>query len=436
MVRVDVDADLDVGVGRLAGEVAAALSVDVDRFGFWPGAQRDLAWMDVERLRRRLGAVQAELTAACLRTDSYALDGHRSPAAWLAAVGNADRRTAAALVARARLLAAMPHLAAAFAAGDVGEDQLRCLTRLWANPRCRPQLPDSDELLTRHAAALEYLEFVQVCQRWQAHADPDGTHRDHVEARARRGITIRKRGAGFVMTVRGDAESGAVFEEILDEHAEAEYLTDVAERAAVHGDNADDVPLARTAAHRRYDALHAALLKAAGTNETTERLPLVVIHATQHVLNNGIRALFGQPTLDEPSERLRLCETASGAPVDPITAAVAALIGRVQYIVSDPNGVPIKLGRKSRLFVGAARQAVLLMGDRCTRNGCNIRGSSIQIDHLNPWTLNGLTDPDNGGPLCGTHNRDKHVHRVTCKRDETGWHYYRADGTEIAPRTR
>jgi hypothetical protein len=283
---------------------------------------------------------------------------------------------------------------------------------------------------------LEYAEFDKVCQRWHAHADPDGTHRDHVEARAGRGITIRRHGAGFQMLIRGDAESGAVFEEILTEHAEAEFLTDVAVRAAEHGDDADNHPLARTAAHRLYDALHTALLKAAGTTDTTERLPLVVIHATQHVLSNGIRTLFGQPTIDEPSERLRLCETASGAPVDPVHAAVAALIGRVQYIVSDPNGVPIKLGRKSRLFVGAARKAVLLMGDQCIRAACGIRGPSIQIDHLDPWTMTGLTDADNGAAMCGPHNRDKHAYRITCKRDETGWHHYRPDGTEIAPRTR
>jgi hypothetical protein len=339
-------------------------------------------------------------------------------------------------VTRARLLALMPRLAAAAAAGDVGEDQLRRLGRLYTNRRCRTHLADADELLTGHAVSLEYVEFDKVCQRFEAHADPDGTHHDHVEARAGRGISIRRHGASFDMHIHGDAESGAVLEEILNEHAEAEFLTDIATRAAEHPDDPEAHPLARTAGQRLYDALHTCLLKAAGTDETTQRLPLVVIHTTAHVLADGIRQLVDLPSIGDPSERMRLCETSSGAPVDPVHAAVAALIGRIQHIVSDPTGLPIKLGRTSRLFVGAARKAVLLMNDRCTRNGCGIRGPGIQIDHLNPWNNQGLTDPDNGGAACGHHNRHKHTHRITCKRDETGWHHYRPDGTEIAPRTR
>ena len=60
---------------------------------------------------------------------------------------------------------------------------------------------------------------------------------------------------------------------------------------------------------------------------------------------------------------MRLCETQSGAPVSLRDLAVAALIGQVQRIITDPAGHTIDLGRKSRLFVGSARDAVLLAGD-------------------------------------------------------------------------
>ena len=66
--------------------------------------------------------------------------------------------------------------------------------------------------------------------------------------------------------------------------------------------------------------------------------------------------------------------------------------------------------------------------------GCAIRHSGIQCDHRTSWEHFGLTDQDNGAPLCGTCNRAKYVGRITVARDEDGWHWYRPDGTEIAPR--
>ena len=134
-----------------------------------------------------------------------------------------------------------------------------------------------------------------------------------------------------------------------------------------------------------------------------------------------------------------MCQTASGAPVDPHDLVVAALIGRVRRVVTDKAGRVIDLGRTSRFFTGAAREAVLLSGDRCCWPGCEHRGEFIQIDHLTPFNGpggggGGETNPLNGGPMCGTHNRKKHSGRFTVIRDETGWHHYRPDGTEIAPR--
>jgi len=375
------------------------------------------------------------LTAETIRTGTYCDDGHRSPVSWVAAIANCDRRSAGRQVRNARVLTDLALAAAAYAAGDIGDDQLVLLGKLHANPRCRALLPDSQDLLVGYAQTLTYPEFEAVCKRWEAHADPDGKHADHETSRANRGVSTTQIGAGFELNASGDALSGEVITEILDQHAEAEYLTDVAEREARYGDDAELHPLERDARQRRYDALYAIFLKAAATTDTTNRLPLVTIHCTQHVLEDAIRTYFGRPTLNDPSERMRLCETDSGAPVDLYDLAVAALIGQVQRIVSDPNGRPIHLGRRSRLFVGAAREAVLLMGDRCTQPGCHIRGRPVQIDHTTPWAMHGHTNANNGGPACGHHNRYKHNQRVTVMRDETGWHHYRPDGTEIAPRT-
>lgn len=134
---------------------------------------------------------------------------------------------------------------------------------------------------------------------------------------------------------------------------------------------------------------------------------------------------------------MRYCETDSGAPVDPRDLVIAALTGQVQRLVSNPAGLTINLGRRSRLFVGSARDAVLLAGKRCCWPGCDAHTGQLQIDHMSPWiSLCGETDPLNGAPMCGHHNRAKHRGRFTVTRDQTGWHHYRPDGTEITPRTR
>src|SRR5204863_3111340 len=117
------------------------------------------------------------------------------------------------------------------------------------------------------------------------------------------------------------------------------------------------------------------------------------------------------------SQRLRFCETAGGAPIDPRTFAVALLCGQVQRIVTDPNGHTINLGRKSRLFTGAARDAVLLNDDRCSNCGTRHRG--VQVDHLLSWDKLGFTDQDNAGPNCGWCNREKHRLNIDVRRDET-----------------
>jgi len=168
--------------------------------------------------------------------------------------------------------------------------------------------------------------------------------------------------------------------------------------------------------------------------------PLVVMHTTPEFAIAALLEYFGfDPAryLDitnrnNKSQRLQFCETAGGAQIDPRTLAVALLCGQIQRIVTDPTGHTINLGRKNRIFTGAARDAVLLNDDRCSNCGTRHRG--IQIDHLLSWDKLGHTNQDNAGPTCGWCNRAKHRLNITVTRDHNGWHYHRPDGTEITPR--
>ena len=109
-----------------------------------------------------------------------------------------------------------------------------------------------------------------------------------------------------------------------------------------------------------------------------------------------------------------------------------ALLGHVRRVVLGADSVAIDLGRRQRLFTGGAQLAVKLASPWCYWPGCYAPVSQCQSDHIDDWAdSGGRTDPGNGAPLCGRHNRLKH-HGYTARRDEHGrMHVHRPDGTEI-----
>ncbi len=408
--------------------------------------------MGVEREIRRLHALQAALVHEVAVSGSFVDDAHHNVTSWVQAVTNSARSTAIHHAQVAKLLAELPLVAAAVAAGDIGDDQLRLLVGLHTNPRCRRMIADSEELLLEHAKGLRLREFRVVCQRWLAHADPDGAHKDHETSRENRSVTSSNRGAGHEFRAHGDALTGDILTEIIDRQTAIELEHDIAWRSAQYGDRANEYPLPRTTKQRRYDAFIAVMTNNAGSGGASET-PLVNIFTNENTLRYAIRNYFGNDTddLGDPgmSERLWMCHTANGAPVDAHDLVIAALIGRVRKVVTDATGRVIDLGRKQRLFTGAAREAVLLSGNRCCWPGCEHTGPFLHIDHLTPWTgptrdrgggrnkgqNGGETNTLNGAPMCATHNRRKHTDHITVTRTETGWHHHRPNGTEIAPRT-
>jgi hypothetical protein len=413
---------------------------DLDDFRGLSGRVRDEEFLATEREIRRLQAVQAARVRVVETSGSYGDDQFLSVTSWAQGVLNSARDTATAVVRSGRLLVDLPILGAAVNAGSVGSDQLRLLGRLHANDRCRPQLAEFDQILTDAACALTLRQFRQVCEKWEAHADPDGNHTDHEASRKNRSVHLSRIGTGFALRAEGDALTGEMLETIINAHAEAEYLTDVAQRLSIYGDTADQHPLARTGVQRRYDAFVNVIFKGAGTTQAGGVSPIVNILCTETVLKAAIREFMNATpeNLGEVavSDRFRLCETAAGTPISNRDLVIAAMIGHIRRVVVDSTGRVIDLGRRNRLFTGAAREAALLSGNTCCWPGCDSNQYNIQIDHLTGWAVHkGSTSPANAAPMCAKHNRAKHNHQITVKRDHTGWHHYRPDGTEIAPRT-
>jgi Domain of unknown function (DUF222) len=134
------------------------------------------------------------------------------------------------------------------------------------------------------------------------------------------------------------------------------------------------------------------------------------------------------PTVDPAKRR---CETITGNLMQADEILYRMLIGHVRRVVYDSYGTVIDLGRKRRLFTGAAREAIMLNATRCFWPGCDIPVTRCEADHVQPWTDNGETSPANGTPACSHHNRIKN-HGYKVRRGNDGqWHTYRPDGTEL-----
>ena len=397
--------------------------------------ERDLerVLLELDGVQRRIGAMIAETVGVAERTVAYVEDGHASVSGWAKAACNWSAGETKAVVQCARLLHAIPVARDAAHAGSAGSGQLRLLARVFANPRCAEQLPDSAELLVGHAQSLWFDEFAVVVRRWEALADADGAHAAHERAHSGRDARVSITGQRVYVDARGGVAVGAVIEEIFDRFCDTEFHTDWDDGVAQWGEQMNPALLDRTGAQRRFDALLAIFTTAAASAVAGGSDPLVNVIVDQTTFEHHLATLAGAMVepLDPATVNDRRCETSTGHQLDPGDVLAAVLTGHFRRVVLDSAGVVIDLGRRSRLFTGSARDAVLL-GDRwCIWPGCDLRSGRCQTDHTTPWSADGLTRPDNGAPACARHNRWKQ-HGYRTWRDPTGhWHSYRPDGTEL-----
>jgi hypothetical protein len=223
-----------------------------------------------------------------------------------------------------------------------------------------------------------------------------------------------------------------MMEEIFQRFVQAEFRADWEENRRVHGDAATAATLVRTEAQRRFDALAQVFMRAAAAPvdaAVAEPLVNLVIdlHTYEQVISGGATT---SPSLDP---RQRQCRSLSGIPVPASDVVAASLWGQVRRVVVDTAGVVVDMGRKQRLFTGAARSAALLQASRCVVAGCAVSAHRCQVDHLHEWARGGRTDQHNAAVICGRHNRLKSQTAIIVRRDEEGyWHSYRPDGSEIS----
>lgn len=424
------DAVMEVSARSTSPALPVSALPDREEIAAMDAAELRRAFDELELVRRRLECATAQMVGRLEEAGAHHADGHASVAGVLrvARWSNAEIRGVRQL---ARLVDAVPEVGEALSAGRLGVAQAHDLARAHANPRVGDQLSGVVPVMLEHARRLEHREFRLVVRRWESLADVDGADRAADAAHERRDAQVVEVGDEVVVRAHGATGPGSVLADVFERFVAAEWDHDWAVTKEALGEDATVAAMPRSSGQRRYDALVAIFERAAAASpDARVAEPLVELVVDVHTVD---ALLNGRPTLPTapPDPRRRRCETVDGVPVRPADVASAIWWGRIRKVVVDDAGVPIAMGRRQRLFTGAAREAVMLQATRCVAAGCDVPLRRCQADHLRDWQHDGHTDPSNGAPLCGRHNRLKNSgYRI--RRDPAGdWHTYRPDGSEI-----
>lgn len=384
-----------------------------------------------ERLRRTAESVTVSVTAQIDRTQPFRPLGFFNTAAYLKHRVQLSGAEAYQRVQMARHRAELDRWAAGLAAGSIGTAQFRLMARIAANPRIdRQTLAAASIGLWCDALECSYDEFERRALMWESLADPVGALAKAERATARRSVScVPLDSGGWALHGRLDDIGGAEFNEIFAHFVDVEWRNDWREATTRLGTTVEITvaDLRRTQDQRRCDALIAMARSAAANGSGVAAEPTVDFLIDHDTARSII--------LDEPisPDRYRavVARTASGVPVPPRQIVNCAMWAHVRRVVTDATGVVIDLGRRSRLFVGHSREAVMLLEDTCAWVGCDRPTAWCDADHSVSWKAHGNTVPRNGGPLCRSHNVVKEQGYRVVRSPDGDWHTFSPDGNEI-----
>ncbi|MDW3218105.1 MAG: DUF222 domain-containing protein [Acidimicrobiales bacterium] len=387
----------------------------------------------VERERRRLDAEAVALLDRIDWSGVFRTDGHFSARVMMRLHGHLSGSEAAQRDRVMKALRDLPAVAACYGDGLVGSDQVRRIAAVWANPRVREYLSVCEDEFLLAARELEYVDFDAFCVQWVNAVDMEGAHEKANRRWRRRRIQLSADFNGFwSLDGRLMSADGADLKEVLDRLVDALRLGDIEVAKAEHGDNWRQ-HLPRTLPQLRYDAFVELVRRGAMVGPDGEKLDITIDYCIDGDTYEQQAALLvgAEPPPLEPTDRHRFSRTADGTYVNPAEIVARSLVSNVRRVVFDAGGVVIDLGRRSRLFTGNARDAALLSELACYWTGCWVPSSSCQVDHLVPWEGLGKTNPGNGAPACGTHNRIKQQGFHAWRTPTGEWRISRPDGSPV-----
>jgi uncharacterized protein DUF222/HNH endonuclease len=381
----------------------------------------------LEVLERQITELTSQISAATCRwlllvgeydaREGWAQWGCRSCAHWVSWQCGIGPGPAREHVRVARRLRELPAIRAAFAEGQLSYSQVRALTRVENIEREQDLLQ-----LARYATAAQLERLVRAHRRVVA------TERVAAGGHPDRWLTLEHDDDGFVrLRGRLTPEEGEIVRAALDAARKRSAATDVSaetpevpEPFATTAREVSAETRAASPGEASADALvaiaDAFLAGATGSRTAAERYQ-VVLHVDTATLDRG------------DGER---CELDDGTPLSVDTARRLACDASIVRVL-ERDGVPLRLGRKTRVVSPALRRALNARDRGCRFPGCGSR-RFLDAHHVEHWSHGGSTDLDNLVQLCSHHHRLLHEGRYSIVRSAGGrLTFTRRDGRVIEP---
>ena len=340
----------------------------------------------LQRVRNKLDSVLARVVSAFENSAEWAPDGAKNSAAWMATRCHLPSPEGKRQLRRGRLLDRSPHVAAAFAAGEIGAAQVDVLAR--AQRAAEAHFERDEEMLVEQAKALKFAPFTTAVDYWIQLADPDGADESELERAARRDVYLLPSLSGMYLgKLTLDPFSGAIVSNELDRLEKELFEADWARAKDEHGRDPHVDELCRTANQRRADAL-VEMAKRSRTAPADGKRPEPLLTIL----------------VDYPTAKGRLCQIEGGPVVAP--GSLLPLIPEAWFerVVFAPEN-RVECSQQARFFTGGTRRSIEVRDLGCTNPYCETPGKKCQVDHIVPYGHGGLTIQANGRLLCGRCNR-------------------------------
>lgn len=338
-----------------------------------------LRGMDV--LHQRISGNQRELLQLIAKADgceAWRDTGARDMAHWLSMRYGISQWKARRWIAAAHALKDLPFLSEAFASGALGIDKTVELAR-FATPETE-------------AGLISWAKRVScACIRRKADLAVRASIEETEAVDKSRFLSwwFFDEGRRFGLEAELPAAQGAVVARALDRLTE-QLPVMPGEEDACYTDA------------RRADALVALSSASIAADADADRATVVV-----HTSLDGLVSGEGG------------CEIEGAGVIHPETARRLACTARVQVVLEDSAGQPVRLGRMSREPSAAMLRQLRYRDQECTFPGCGARRFT-QAHHIVWWEHGGPTDLDNLLLVCSFHHKLVHEYRWVVRREEGG----------------
>ena len=344
---------------------------------------------EIDELHRRISSGHAEMFRALAELDDAGVwkdSGARDCAAWVSIRYGMSEWKARRWLAAAHALGGLPAVCDALESGRLGVDKVVELARF-------AQFDTEDGLIAWAAR----VSVGAVRRRADLETRPDVE--DVRDGERQRFLTwwYGPDGTRFGIEAELPAADGAIVAKALERIVES--------IPAMPG---EEDPIFASA--RRADALVAMCSARIGADDDADRAT-VIVHVRAGADAGGVDVESGPVLHPETAKRL-LCEA------------------RVQTVVEDPSGTPMRLGRMTRQPSAAMLRQLRYRDGGCTFPGCGSQRFA-KAHHIDWWRDGGRTDLENLVLVCSFHHKLVHEHGWHIARDADGVRWFDPGGREF-----